>query len=254
MSTTCDIAVIGSGAAGIAAAVTAARAGYHTMLFDKNPAPGGTGGFSGLTTLCGLYDDSGEYLNLGFAREFAEAIAETSPQKMGAVWVLPYRPTRFRVAAGKFFAPLPNLETFWDSPISNITAFENRIVSINGIRVCAVIDCSGSAEVTEVIGEESLATDDTTQAPAVVFPLHQVTREMLTPASRRPGAVAHRPRRLSAGHLSAQSRSRFRHRQIHRPAGPGSRPSEFPARKGAAASSIAPRPRRNFPSATAPAA
>ncbi len=183
MSATCDIAVIGSGAAGIAAAVTAARTGYHTRLFDKNPAPGGTGGFSGLTTLCGLYDDAGEYLNLGFAREFAEAIAETPPQKMGAVWVLPYRPTRFRVAAGKFFAPLPNLESHWESPITSITAFENRIVSVNGIRVCAVIDCSGSAEVTDVIGEESLATDDTTQAPAVVFPLHQVTREMLTPAA-----------------------------------------------------------------------
>ena len=38
-------------------------------------AAGGTGGFSGLTTLCGLFDDSGQFINSGFAREFAEAIA-----------------------------------------------------------------------------------------------------------------------------------------------------------------------------------
>jgi hypothetical protein len=45
-----------------------------------------------------------------------------------------------------------------------------------------VIDCSGSAEVAQAIGAECLATDETTQAPAVVFPLHNVTREMFTPA------------------------------------------------------------------------
>src|ERR1700744_4276875 len=110
MSEHYDIAVIGSGSAGIAAAVTAARAGCLTLLLDKNSAAGGTGGFSGLTTLCGLYDDSGNYINLGFAREFAESIAETGPRKMGAVWVLPYRPSRFRVMAGKLFAATPNLE------------------------------------------------------------------------------------------------------------------------------------------------
>jgi hypothetical protein len=179
----CDIAVIGSGAAGIAAAVTAARAGCRTLLLDKNPAAGGTGGFSGLTTLCGLYDDSGNYINLGFAREFAEAIAETPARKMGQVWVLPYRPARFRVTAGKFFAANPDLETCWNSPLADVEFEEGQIVSVNGFRVGAVIDCSGNAEVLQAIGTESPATDDTTQAPAVVFPLNNVTREILTPAA-----------------------------------------------------------------------
>ena len=183
MTDACEIAVIGSGAAGIAAAVTAARAGRRTVLLDKNPAAGGTGGFSGLTTLCGLYDDTGNYINLGFAREFAEAIAETGPRKMGAVWVLPYRPARFRVAAGKFFAASPELETSWNSPLARVEMDDGRIVSINGFAVGAVIDCSGNAEVVRAIGGESLFTDDTTQAPAVVFSLRQVTREILTPAA-----------------------------------------------------------------------
>lgn len=42
-----DIAVVGAGAAGIAAAVSAARAGATTCLLDARPGPGGTGGSAG---------------------------------------------------------------------------------------------------------------------------------------------------------------------------------------------------------------
>ena len=46
-----------------------------------------------------------------------------------------------------------------------------------------MIDCSGSAEVARQIGIECLETDETTQASAVIFPLQNVAREMLTPAA-----------------------------------------------------------------------
>ena len=94
-----DIAVVGSGAAGIAAAVSAGRCGCSTLLLDQKPEAGGTGGFSGLTTLCGLYDDEGNMLNNGFTKEVAESLRETNPLQMGRVWVLPYRPARFREVA-----------------------------------------------------------------------------------------------------------------------------------------------------------
>jgi hypothetical protein len=177
-----DIAVIGSGAAGLAAAVAAARTGRATLLLDKNPAPGGTGGFSGLTTLCGLYDDAGNPLNEGFAREFAGAITETAPLKMGRVWVLPYRPEKFRAAAQKFISATPKLTTAWNSPLADVVVENHRIISLNGFQVGVVIDCSGTAEVARATGAECLETDDSTQAPAVVFPLLNVTRELLTPA------------------------------------------------------------------------
>ncbi len=203
MSEYFDIAVIGSGAAGIAAAICAARTGRRTLLLDKNPGGGGTGGFSGLTTLCGLYDDAGNFLDEGFAREFAEALAERRPParlepekkqhqhagsetgvpiKMGRVWVLPYRPETFRTVAKMLFAAEPKLQTRWNTPLHNVVVENDRIVSLNGISVGAVIDCTGSAEVAQAVGAECLATDETTQAGAVVFPLHHVAREMLTPA------------------------------------------------------------------------
>ena len=199
MNTRVDIAVVGAGAAGIAAAVGAARAGASTLLLDARPAPGGTGGFSGLTTLCGLYDDAGNFLNEGFAREFAEALAERgapaprvdgslgrnlaelelrAPIKMGRVWVLPYRPERFREVAADLISMTPDLCAQWNTTITEVVAANGRIVSLNGIQVRAVIDCTGTAEIAVALGAETLATDETTQAPAVFFPLRNVTRPL----------------------------------------------------------------------------
>jgi hypothetical protein len=205
-----DIAVVGGGAAGIAAAVAAARTGHTTILLDQRSAAGGTGGFSGLTTLCGLFDDDGKFLNEGFAREFAEALVERRPParlesqeyqlqragseigaptrdlnliKMGRVWVLQYRPEKFRDVAASLFASTPNLQTRWNAPLTGAVVEGNRIVRLNGFRVGAVIDCSGSAEVARAIGADCLATDDTTQAPAVIFPLCNVMRELNSPAA-----------------------------------------------------------------------
>ena len=201
MKTCVDIAVIGSGAAGIAAAVCAARAGCFTLILDSRPAPGGSGGFSGLTTLCGLYDDAGNFLNDGFACEFAKALAESPsphpmgrgqgearlsnsvvPLRMGRVWVLPYRPEKFRSLAEKLISTTSNLRATWNTPLANVMVESGRISKINDIKVGAVIDCSGTAEVAKAIGAETLATDETTQASAVIFTLRKV-RKSLTSAA-----------------------------------------------------------------------
>ena len=179
-----DIAIIGAGAAGLAAAVSAARAGATTRLLDQRPAAGGTGGFSGLTTLCGLFDDAGKFLNDGFTREFAEALAERRPPiKMGRVWVLPYRPEIFRAVAARLLASTPNLQTSWNSPLKQVVIESGRITSLNEFAVGAVIDCSGQAEVARAIGAECLATDETTQAPAVIVQMPHVTRDFDSPAA-----------------------------------------------------------------------
>ena len=179
MSDSVDIAVIGSGASGLAAAITAARAGARVLLLDERPAPGGTGGFSGLTTLCGLYDDAGKFLNEGFAREFAGALSSAAPLKMGKVWALPYRPEKFRALAAELIAATPNLEVRWNTPLVEVNgAMNGNITTINSHPVGAVIDCSGFAVVARALNLPCLETDATTQAPAVVFALHNVTRDL----------------------------------------------------------------------------
>jgi hypothetical protein len=175
-----DIAVVGSGAAGIAAAVSAGRCGCSTLLLDQKPEPGGTGGFSGLTTLCGLYDDEGNMLNNGFTKEFADSLRETKPLQMGRVWVLPYRPARFREIAQRMLAATTNVQTFWNAPLTEVVMKSDRLDGLNGFRVRAVIDCTGTAEVARAGGAECLATDESTQAPAIIFPLHNVQRDLTT--------------------------------------------------------------------------
>ncbi|MEI6083906.1 MAG: FAD-dependent oxidoreductase [Verrucomicrobiota bacterium] len=179
MTKTFDIAVVGSGTAGLAAAVTSTRAGARTLLIDSRPAAGGTGGFSGLTTLCGLYDSNGLPLNTGFPQEFSAALAETAPVKMGRVWVLPYRPERFREIAAELLAPVT---THWNTPVA-VSVTGSRITSVNGFSVGAVIDCTGTAAVAQAVGAPCLATDETTQAPAVIFPLRDVTCDLSSPAA-----------------------------------------------------------------------
>jgi uncharacterized metal-binding protein len=178
-----DIAVIGSGAAGIAAAVTAARTGARVLLLDKNSGVGGIGGLSGLTTICGLYDDAGKFLNDGFAREFAEAISDAAPIKSGKLWILPYRPEKYCASATQLFASNASLKPVWNSPVESVVVEKNQIIYINDYRVKAVIDCSGTAEVARLAGAESLATDESTQAPAVVFALRGITREVTSAAA-----------------------------------------------------------------------
>ncbi|MCC6821853.1 MAG: FAD-dependent oxidoreductase [Verrucomicrobia subdivision 3 bacterium] len=183
MKAAVDIVVVGGGAAGVAAAVCAARSGRSTLLLDRRPAAGGTGGFSGLTTLCGLYNDAGESLNDGFVREFTQALGQNAPVHMGRVWVLPYRPEKFCEVATRLLAATRNLQTRWNAPLTDAIVENSRIVSLNGFTVGAVIDCTGSAEVARLTGVKCLATDETTQSPAVVFPLCNVSRDLDSPAA-----------------------------------------------------------------------
>ena len=178
-----DIAVVGSGAAGIGAAVTCARQGLATLLLDQRASAGGTGGFSGLTTLCGCYDDQGRLLSEGFAREFVGQLAEREPVPMGRVWVLPYRPERFRQVAETLIEENENLSVRWNTSLGGVVVENEEIKSINGFAVGAVIDCSGTAEAARAAGAECFETTPATQAPAIVFPLCNVTRDLSTPAA-----------------------------------------------------------------------
>ena len=183
MNNPVNIVVVGGGTAGIAAAVTAARTGCRTVLLDQRPAAGGTGGFSGLTTLCGLFDGKGDFINEGFAREFAGAVGEGAPVRMGKVWVLMYRPERFRAEAARLLSKEPNLQTCWNTPLADIKLEGSRVTRVNGLPVGAVIDCSGTAEVARAVQAECLAADEITQAPAVLFPLHDVTCKLDSPVA-----------------------------------------------------------------------
>ncbi len=105
-----------------------------------------------------------------------------APVKMGRVWVLPYRPEKFRALAENLISTTPNLRTQWNTPLADVVVEAGRISHLNSIEVGAVIDCSGTAEVARAIGAETFATDETTQASAVIFTLCKVRKPIATAA------------------------------------------------------------------------
>ena len=102
-----DVAVVGGGIAGIAAAIAAADRGAHTLLLERAGALGGNVSQALVHTLCGLYlaAESGDAIpaNPGFPERFAAILrnagAAGDPERAGRVWVLPTDPPRVAAAA-----------------------------------------------------------------------------------------------------------------------------------------------------------
>jgi hypothetical protein len=123
-----EVAVIGGGSAGLAAAVTAARCGARTLLIERHGYLGGTGTASLVHTFCGLYllrDEPGAVLaNPGFCTEISQRMIRATgrgPVRMGRLDVLPQHPVEFVTIADAMVAAEPLLETRFHSEVAGIT-------------------------------------------------------------------------------------------------------------------------------------
>jgi choline dehydrogenase-like flavoprotein len=98
----CDVAVVGGGPAGIAAALAASAAGAATVLVERDPALGGNAAHALVHTICGLYLQDTDYPQLvhpGLPSRLALALIRAGgagdPEVAGRVRYLPIRPPAF---------------------------------------------------------------------------------------------------------------------------------------------------------------
>jgi len=182
-----DVAVIGGGSAGLAAAITAAREGARTVLLERHGYLGGMGTASLVHTFCGLYllrKEPGAVLaNPGFPTEMAErmmAATGLGPVRMGRVDVLPQHPVEFVKIADALVSAEPLLETRLHTEVVAVSRGDQQdepwkisVADRSGghtLRARSLVDASGDAMVAALLnGGAEMTESPRLQRPAYVF-------------------------------------------------------------------------------------
>jgi hypothetical protein len=197
----CDVLVLGGGAAGVAAAVTAARQGAKVVLLERNGMLGGMATAALVHTVCGLYllrEEPGPVLaHPGFPTEFAHRLiasgAAMPPVRMGRVDVLPHSPPGFAMVADSFVGECPGLNVFLHSEVFDVAVCGNSISEVRVVsrgaqmvfRPKAAVDASGDALLVSMAGHRcELAPVQRLQRPAFIFALHGVDVSALSDEGR----------------------------------------------------------------------
>jgi hypothetical protein len=187
---TCDVLVIGGGAAGVAAATAAGRAGAKVVLLERYGFLGGLATTAQVGTICGLYlrDKTGTEAKPvagGFAHEFAARLQKsggTKPLRVDqGLWVLPYFPPDFARVADAVVGELKNVQLILHATVAEARAENSRVSEVCALawneplqlRPNAVVDCTGEATAAALAGANS-ENGGADQAPALVFVLENV--------------------------------------------------------------------------------
>jgi len=186
----CEVLVIGGGAAGVAAASAAGRAGARVVLLEHYGFLGGLATTAQVGTICGLYlrDTAAAEatpVGIGFAQEFALQLqrgADTKPLRVeNGLWVLPYHPPAFARVADAAVSESGNVTLVLHATVAEAEADSARLSEVRALawneplllRPNAVVDCTGEATAAALAGANA-EHGGADQAPALVFVLESV--------------------------------------------------------------------------------
>jgi hypothetical protein len=183
----CDVAVIGGGSAGLAAALTAARHGARTVLIEELGFAGGMGTASLVHSFCGLYllrkEPGAELANPGICGEIERLMIGATgmgPQRHGRVDVLPQHPVEFARIADSLLAAEKSLECLFHSRLIGVAreadGWSLHVAARGGgffLGAGVLVDASGDAVVAGLLGDGfAIAPAVSLQRPAYVFGVH----------------------------------------------------------------------------------
>jgi hypothetical protein len=188
-----DVLVVGGGAAGLAAAVTAARQGLKAVLLERYGFCGGAAvaGLSG--TICGLYaatDDAKappRQLVHGFVDDFIRAIGRydglTPPIRYGKTFTRTHDPLAWRRAADDLIEAAGVRVLYHSTVTEALVEGGERIAGARAftkegavrVQAALTVDASGDADLVAMAGFETVVGDDgRVQNPTMIFRLQDV--------------------------------------------------------------------------------
>ena len=167
-----DIAVIGAGPAGVAAASAAASSGQSVTLIDSLSRLGGSVSAAMHRSLCGLYSDQPksplETLNVGSQREVVAHMMRSDPatvalKQLGKTCVLEFPAAAYEAALLRIVTK-PNIHRIMNTRLTAARREGSRITAIQfnsqWQNVKAVIDCTGSGALMQMAGEDVMHPPD----------------------------------------------------------------------------------------------
>jgi hypothetical protein len=175
------VVVCGAGAAGIATALSAARAGAQVCLVEARPEVGGTVTHALIHTLAGLYDSKGELINNGLAQALVEELKRANPatkqRRLGRTWVLNVSPEVYQGVVERWLEQEHRIQVLCNTQVRAIGMSANRIEEIEAgtpqgvvrLRARAVVDATGSGIVVRMANPELLQNDPKRAAGGLIF-------------------------------------------------------------------------------------
>jgi hypothetical protein len=194
----CDVAVVGGGPAGIAAALAASTAGASTVLIERDAALGGNATHALVHTICGLYLQDTDYPQLvhpGLPSRIADALTRAGgagdPEVAGRVRYLPIRPPAFAALAEEACAKASRLTVRTRTRVDGAELARGpRDLSRLSLHTASggepldarvVIDTSGEAAAAWLGGADTeIAESAILQRPSFIFRLEGVRGEAFT--------------------------------------------------------------------------
>ena len=172
-----DVAVVGGGVAGIAAALAAARNGAKVALIEKQFLLGGLATAGLVTIYLPLCDGEGHQVSFGIAEEllrlsiqygheadYPEAWLEDGSeiQKKKKRFLVRYNAHLFAIAAEQLLKET-GVDIFYGTSVCAVDMNDNRIETVimenksgrSAMKTCSVIDTTGDADVCVMAGEET---------------------------------------------------------------------------------------------------
>ncbi len=186
----CDVLVLGGGAAGVAAAAAAGRAGAQVVLLERYGFLGGLATTAQVGTICGVYlrDTTGADpvpVASGFPGEYAARLQRATgsqPLRLdNGLWVLPYAPPAFASLADAVVSESGNVTLVLHATVAEARAEGPRLSEVCALawnepltlRPRAVVDTTGEATGAALAGA-AVENGGADQAASLVFVMEKV--------------------------------------------------------------------------------